>query len=40
MLLQINRLTKYFGGLLAVSDFNLELNTRRIGRCHRSKRGG
>jgi branched-chain amino acid transport system ATP-binding protein len=27
MLLQINRLTKYFGGLLAVSDFNLDLNT-------------
>jgi branched-chain amino acid transport system ATP-binding protein len=26
MLLQINRLTKYFGGLLAVSDFNLDLN--------------
>ena len=27
MLLQINRLTKYFGGLLAVSDFNLDLDT-------------
>jgi len=27
MLLQINRLTKYFGGLLAVSDFTLDLNT-------------
>ncbi len=25
MLLQIERLTKYFGGLLAVSDFNLDL---------------
>jgi branched-chain amino acid transport system ATP-binding protein len=27
MLLEINHLTKYFGGLLAVSDFNLDLNT-------------
>lgn len=27
MLLQISKMTKYFGGLLAVSDFNLELNS-------------